>query len=166
MNAPKMSDEIRRVLDEGDLKELLQMPGFTVQCWDVNGMGPLHYAAWKGYPHLVGPLLASGADVNATANNGGTPAHTAAFCGHDDVLQLLLDAGAALSPLSEDGDTPLDCAITMDKRGAAQLLLARGARPNKKELPDWLQVWGNLVDLLVTAFIGFDCVRIFMDLAG
>ena len=81
-----------------------------------------------------------GADVNATDNYGDTPAHYTAVSGHVDVLQLLLDAGAALSPLDNWGYTPLDWAIRMYKRGAAQLLLARGARNNKKELPDWLQV--------------------------
>ena len=117
------------------------MPGFTVWCRDWFGYGPLHYAAGYGHPHLVGPLLALGADVNTDkAVSLRTPAHYAALYGHDDVLQLLLDAGAALSPLNKYGDTPLDRAIHQDKRGAAQLLLARGARNNKEELPDWLQV--------------------------
>ena len=121
---------------------------FTVRCWGKYGRGPLHYAA-IGHPHLVGPLLAMGADVNATDNYGSTPAHRAAHNRRDDVLQLLLDAGAALSPLDKLGLTPLDLAISGDKRGAAQLLLARGARPNKRELPDWLQVGAALRPLLV-----------------
>ena len=48
------------------------MPRFTVKCQDDDGWGPLHYAARYGHPHLVGPLLVMGADVNATTSYGWT----------------------------------------------------------------------------------------------
>ena len=66
-------------------------------------MTPLHRA---GYPEVIQPLLAAGADVMARDVSGSTPLHWAALHDAPASIQALLAAGADAKAKDKDGETP------------------------------------------------------------
>ncbi len=93
-----------------------------------TGETPLHAALCKAnrpaYDHIVGILLARGADPNRATRTsvatsafmrdcrtkGETPLHRAAAFGTERSIQLLLDAGASREAKDLNGDSPLSWA--------------------------------------------------------
>jgi len=56
----------------------------------VEGMRPLHYAAWQGKAETVLMLLRAGASVNGASHDGQIPLHLAAQYGHHEVVRTSL----------------------------------------------------------------------------
>ena len=122
--------------DAAALDFLLEMgadPNFA-NYW---GEAPLHHAARKGDPYLVGRLIDAGADVNAKRDEkmykSDTPLHQAcAFVQNDTFAcaQLLIQAGARINERTTEGETPLSMAIcdrTANPNPMIKVLLRAGA---------------------------------------
>ena len=77
----------------------------------VNGLSPLHAAAWSNpVKEVVRVLIGSGAYVHAPDTNGNTPLHAAAYNNTFEVVTTLLNAGAGVMMSNADGLTPLHAA--------------------------------------------------------
>src|SRR5688572_13837167 len=107
----------------GDVNLKRQSDGFT----------PLHQAVAFEREGVVQQLLASGADVNATARYGETPLLLAAGMGDGagsgiKMAKLLLEAGADVNAASEEGQTPLTRARATGSDRLADFLSSKGAK--------------------------------------
>lgn len=92
-----------------------------------DGLYPLHTAARGGHAHLVGPLLAAGAELEARTAGGRTPLLTACLAGQLAVVEALLDAGADLGALGSDRRSAVYAAAAEGRPEIVKLLLGRGA---------------------------------------
>ncbi len=98
-----------------DIEKLISR-GAEVNCKDINGNTPLHFAA-SSSKEVVALLIAKGAEVNARENDQSTPLHNAAGMGRAEIVKLLLAAGADINARNKKGWTPLGCVYA---RQAAQ----------------------------------------------
>ncbi|NXK53536.1 ASZ1 protein, partial [Chauna torquata] len=73
-------------------------------------MTPLMYAARKGYPHVVGLLVAHGSHINAQDENGYSALIWAAHHGHKSVIFKLLELGADKNLQTKDEKTAAELA--------------------------------------------------------
>jgi hypothetical protein len=96
---------------------------------DAHGRGqsPLHLGAAGGYDSIVGLLLDSGAQVDATDQAGRTPLHWAIVHGQTAVARLLLERGAGVGAVDESGFNALHTAVTVGDKDMVKLLLESGA---------------------------------------
>ena len=95
----------------------------------IDGVTPLHAAAFAAQVPLIEELLADGARDNAKAENAVTPLHAAAY-GHVRVIKALLAAGAHVNAKLHNGITPLHEAALAGHPAAVEALLAAGASAN------------------------------------
>lgn len=96
----------------------------------IDGVTPLHAAAFAAQVPLIEGLLADGARVNAKAENAVTPLHVAAAYGHVRAIEALLAAGANVNARTDNGITPLHEAALAGHPAAVEALLAAGASAN------------------------------------
>jgi hypothetical protein len=104
---------------------LYENPGLAFNR-DSAGATPLLLAAAKGRMEIAELLLASKAEVNATAGNGRTPLHMAAANDHKDVVELLLANKADPNAKDNNGSTPLHLALAGGHMQVAELLRQHG----------------------------------------
>ena len=107
---------------------------------DMEWGPPLHLAARSTPdPAVIGLLLSSGADVNASDWDGWTPLHAAAEGNAlEEVAAALLDAGADPSARNRQGVTPLHLAAHQNENPEiVTTLVQAGADPNSRG-PDGL----------------------------
>lgn len=130
--------------------------GADVNCYDDEGLTPLHWTSLKGFDDLSKILIERGADVNWVSTLG-SPLCFAALRGHFSGVQLLLAQRA--SPFSSNTcplGTPLHCAAWSGDMDIVKVIL--GA--SKKSNPDWIRTVDEqafrLVDRLVETYRG-DC---------
>eukprot|EP01063_Lacrimia_lanifica_P011244 TRINITY_DN18069_c0_g1_i1.p1 TRINITY_DN18069_c0_g1~~TRINITY_DN18069_c0_g1_i1.p1 ORF type:complete len:326 (+),score=65.58 TRINITY_DN18069_c0_g1_i1:69-1046(+) len=97
---------------------------------DSEGYSLVHFAVLEGIPEAIPPLIAYGADVNATTQTGLSPLHMAAFEGHDDSIVALINHGADVDLRTAHAYTALHFAAINGHADAAQLLLSLGAAPD------------------------------------
>jgi len=76
----------------------------------INGIRPLHTAAFVHSPRLVELLLDAGADVNGRTGTGATALHTAAQNDDVEVAKVLIERGADPLIVEENGRRPADLA--------------------------------------------------------
>ena len=88
---PPLSEAIGRGMVDVALV-LLEAEGTDVSVRDVDGITPLHYAAYAGHVELGRSLLARGADPTAQVDDGSTPAFFAVEEGQLPFLAMLLAA--------------------------------------------------------------------------
>lgn len=67
-----------------------------VNCLDIYGYSPLHFAAQKNCIEIVKLLLRHGAQVDLNSC-GATPLHRACYAGHLEICRILLESGASIS---------------------------------------------------------------------
>lgn len=107
---------------------------------------PRRIDPWMPFPgqreKVVQLLLASGANVRATASDGRTALHNAARAGSDDLVMLMIQHGADVCAVTSDGETPLhsvcDFSNALNPRIAQRLtiiqtLLDHGADINARD---------------------------------
>ncbi|KAH7289330.1 hypothetical protein KP509_31G070500 [Ceratopteris richardii] len=118
------------------LKEKLQIwllqkvleGGKGAAVWDDNGLGVLHMGAALGYTWIIGPLLASGVNINFRDSRGWTALHWAAHCGREAMVIALLARGAAPGARTDPtnafpgGQAPADLASAERHKGIAGYL--------------------------------------------
>ncbi len=114
---------IRRLLDERT----------DVNATQVDGMTPLHWAAYHDLADLAGSLLGSGANVKAENRYGVSPLSIAATNGSGTLVKLLLDAGADPNQTLAGEETVLMIAARTGNLNAVKALLVAGADPNAQE---------------------------------
>lgn len=111
-------------LDQGD----------DIECKDVEGKVPLHYAAENGASDLAKEiaivLLNHRAEVNAVDLSLRTVLHWAARGDAAQMVPILLDRGAALEAKDADETTPLQGASHCNAAVVSRALLDRGANIN------------------------------------
>ncbi|CAI9728614.1 ankyrin repeat RF_0381 isoform X3 [Octopus vulgaris] len=98
-------------VDQGHLQivqYIINSKGNNVNCRDVNGITPLHYASKNGLLMFVKIFVENGADVNAKDKRLKTPLHEAFFYGHDRIANYLVEAGADLHCLDDVQMSPFD----------------------------------------------------------
>ncbi|MEM7395698.1 MAG: ankyrin repeat domain-containing protein, partial [Verrucomicrobiota bacterium] len=116
-----------RSCDE-DMMELLLARGARVGVPEyVSDEVPLHVAARRGEPRLVGLLLQDGADPQAKTRRWVRPLHLAAEQGDASTVRRFLAGGAVVSARDKSGRTPLHCAAASGRPDAVKVLLAHGA---------------------------------------
>ena len=91
----------------------------------LNGVTPLHLAAFAGRAEVVRLLLESGASVHAVDRAANTPLHLSATAGHVAVSRLLLERGASVRAVANDGATPLQ--VCPENKEELREMLARRA---------------------------------------
>ncbi|RFU75031.1 ankyrin repeat [Trichoderma arundinaceum] len=97
---------------------------------DVDGVSPLHVAAYLGLADYIRELLQRpGANANIINENDENPLYWAAYKGHHKAVKLLLQYGADPNRYSGTGLTPLHEAARRNHPEAAQALLTSGADP-------------------------------------
>lgn len=116
----------------GDLAELRRELGARPTIIDekcADGFTALHLAAFYGQDRAARVLLASGADVEATAGEGTglRPLHSAAASRRAGTVRLLLAAGADPDVRQAGGYTALHAAAMHGDLAMAAALLANGA---------------------------------------
>ncbi len=82
----------------GDLvkvKEILHLPGTSIEVVDANGITALHWAAFKNHYDIAVYLIQNGAKIDATDNNGWTPLHYASERGHYELVVYLINKAGA-----------------------------------------------------------------------
>lgn len=91
--------------------------------YDENGLGPIHWAADRGHSHILEVLLQNGADVNLVDNEGGqTALHYAISCGHVECVKILKKYGADATIKDFDETTCHDLASEMNDEAILELL--------------------------------------------
>lgn len=123
----------------GSLQTIIQ-PGSPSAFELVNsahphtGLLPLHYAASRGYLHIVSYLLEQGAMLLEDPS-GETPLHVAAYKGHAVVLECLISSASdsnAVNAADSDGWQPLHNACSRGWLDIVQMLVANGALPDQE----------------------------------
>ena len=134
------------------MAELLVSHGAGCRVKNRRGAQPLHYAAdanrWdpEAQADVIGYLISTGADPNATDASGVAPLHRAVRTRSLPAVRALLDGGADPRQRNKAGSTPLHLAVQTTGRGGSgsdeareqqagiiRLLLERGARPTDKD---------------------------------
>ncbi|KAB8208915.1 ankyrin repeat-containing domain protein [Aspergillus parasiticus] len=80
---------------------------------DVNGLTPLHHAAYWGNYNMALVVLLSGCDPHHLTYSAWSAVHHAVQGGHVAVIQLLEQYGADLNLGGSFGVTPLDLAFAI-----------------------------------------------------
>lgn len=106
--------------------------GVTLNMSDHQGIRPIHLAATVS-EHLVGKLLARGADPTVSTKDGRNLLHIASTARQSNCVGLILahydpkELASMLNAQSEDGRTPLHVACRSGRLETVNLLLAYGA---------------------------------------
>lgn len=113
-------------------------PSLDVNCKDMSGQTPLHYAIMSNHVHAVEFLLkpAMGItkiDVNCENNDGLTPLHYAIFYNNEYMVALLLQRqDIKVNKKDKKGNTPLHYAIESAYDKIVNVLLLAHARTDIK----------------------------------
>jgi ankyrin repeat protein len=112
--------------NDAELAQTLLYAGANVRAMTrIGNYTPLLLAAKIGNAKVMGPLIASGADVNAPTANGTTPLMLAAASGQTDAVELLIDKGADVNAAESVRGLTAAMFAAADNRAAVIEVLAR-----------------------------------------
>ena len=158
-NSP-LADAAER-MDRAAVRSLLKNKA-DVNAPQVDGMTPLHWAAYQDDTETGKLLLAAGANVKAENRYGVTPLSLACQNGNTALVELLLSAGADPNTALRGGETVLMTAARTGRTGPVKALLSRGAKVDLKEQHGqtalmWAAAEGHaaVVELLIEAGADF-----------
>lgn len=84
---------------------------FSINEYDADGLGAIHWAADRGHLQILDILLQYGANVNLIDKDSGqTALHYAISCGHVECIKILLKHGANRNITDSDDLTCIDLA--------------------------------------------------------
>lgn len=92
--------------------------------WDKSQMSPIHYAAERGFDHVIEMLAEKGSDVNVRNGNGNTAMMLAAKAGFPGTIGVLFRLNADLLAKNAGGQTAAHFAIQADQVWATLLSCA------------------------------------------
>ena len=104
--------------------------GEDVNAAQVDGMTPLHWAAFHDQADIVRTLLAKGANASAVNRYGIHPLYLACLNGNAAMVKALLQAGADPSVAVLEGELPLMTASRTGDVESVDCLLSAGADVN------------------------------------
>ena len=101
--------------------------GSKVSCddWDQCKMSPIHYAAERGYDHVMEAIVDRGGDVNCKNGNGCTAMMLCAKFGHHESVDKLYVMGGNLLAKSSGGMSIAHYAIQCDYVECLKVLVKR-----------------------------------------
>jgi len=108
------------------VRYLVEEKHADVNCQNIYGMTPLHFAAINGQLELVQFLFDHSADVNCKDEEGRTPVHLAA-CGDIEIVIFLAEHGGDVNCKTNNGTTPLQIAAVSDKIDNVKYLIDKSA---------------------------------------
>ena len=112
----------------------LYKPANCINCKDVYGMTPIHYACMKGHQNVVLLLLHADADHNVIDNEKNTALHVAANYGNESCVKALLyyaehkSCVLSINAQNVAGDTSLHLAAKWGFSNIVEILLSYDAR--------------------------------------
>jgi hypothetical protein len=106
-----------------EVAQLLLAAGADIHAVALDGLTPLHDAAWQGKLQMVQLLLQEGAEPELREANDHTAFHTAAYFGHKDIVQLLLGPGGQQRITAGDLETAVQDAARMNHTPTAARLV-------------------------------------------
>ncbi|KAM6513874.1 hypothetical protein FALCPG4_015075 [Fusarium falciforme] len=119
---------------------ITSMTRFSVNCKDLSGSIPLHYACKHGHDEIARIMLREGADIDSQTVDGGTPLHRAVAHGQVATFELMVQGGAAL-----------DIRDTWEEHHYIGL--------HTGDTMPWLNSWGDTQTWrLVTAAVRLQCI--------
>jgi uncharacterized protein len=107
--------------------------GVAVNVAQVDGMTPLHWAAYQDNLEIVDLLVGAGANVKAANRYGVTPLSMACTNGNAAIVDRLLKSGADANGALPGGETALMTAARTGSVEVVKALLARGAAADAKD---------------------------------
>ncbi len=113
------------------LKQCLRDDPSAIDSRSKDGFTALHFACFFGQPEAAGPLIESGAAVDAVAANPSQvmPLHSAASARNLEAARLLLEHGAPVNARQQGGWVPIHAAAQNGDRPMVELLLKYRADP-------------------------------------
>ena len=113
------------------LKQRLRDDPSAIDSRSKDGFTALHFACFFGQPEAAGPLIESGAAVDAVATNPTKvmPLHSAASARNLEAARLLLEHGAPVNARQQAGWVPIHAAAQNGDRPMVELLLKHRADP-------------------------------------
>ena len=137
----------------GDIAAILLSAGANVNARDNKGRTALHRAARSGQPVVIGFLLASGAEVNATEwEYAWTPLH---YASNKQSAALLISNGASISARDNKDRIPLHRAAENGYVDVVDLLVRKGSAINDRDNEGWTPLhyaarWHGNADMVNT----------------
>ena len=126
---------VELLLSQNDFNVIsLYKSGNFINCKDINGMTPLHYACLRGHQNVLLLLLHADAYHNACDIKSNTALHLAANHGHESCIKALIyyaehkSLELDINAQNSFGDTPLHLAGKWGFSNAVEILLSHGAR--------------------------------------
>jgi len=126
-------DEFKRFIDLGNSSEVdrLLIFGANINCTDIFGYTPLHWAAMKGRAEIAVLLISKGASLDQKClNYSFTALHCAINENQNTIINTLINSGANIMAKDKDGNTPLHFASMMGNDSVVHKLLSKGANVN------------------------------------
>ena len=111
-------------------KELVDN-GANVNCRDLHGNRPIHYAVEKNAIDLFNLLVDKGANINVKNGRDCTPLVLAIERNNIEMIKLLIANGANVNTMS-NGNTPIHLAVKTLNLEVTRLLVKSGADINKR----------------------------------
>ena len=117
--------------DESYGVQKLLLNGANINCTDMFGYTPLHWAAMKGRVEIAVLLIRNGARLDQKClNYSFTALHCAINENQNLIINNLINSGANIMAMDKDGNTPLHFASMMGNDSVVYKLLALGANVN------------------------------------
>ena len=126
-------EDFKRFIDLGNSSEVdkLLIYGANINCTDMFGYTPLHWAAIKGRVEILTLLINRGASIDQKClNYSFTALHCSINENQNAVINALINGGANIMAKDKDGNTPLHFAAMMGNDAVVHKLLGLGANIN------------------------------------